>query len=485
MRTTPSPRKRRPAEGPSFRALPIHFCSLLLLTLFGCADVGDKPEPVDVAPPVADLLSPTGGETWLVGEIRMIQWNAGDPDTPQSALRIDLEFLADGITPTLIASSWPNNGEYEWTVPNAPTQSARIRLRVTDGHRSTIVTSTGAFTILEPPDPGDNLVAVGSASGRAGESAQVNVSMVNESEVATLSTHLAFNPEVIGFTSAELVERGTGRQLSATEVTSGDLLVQLSPGGAGGPIAAGNGPLIRLNFALLEPGGASSELTLQQTELRDSEDRALNVTVANGTIAVGAAGTPAVLARLLPARTVAGDTVRVIGSELGDQPGEVRFTASSGELTADVVSWSAQEARVLVPSLAVDGPVKVRKGTIDSNGLSFSVAPRLISFRQDLSAPGKPLQRGGCQSCHFCAGGVGGSGGFCLIEPGNQFDLEEVRTSGDHGPNVIPRDSANSNLLKKLLPNPPFGDRMPQGGALRADEIQQIQDWIDQGARDN
>ncbi|MFN8547367.1 MAG: hypothetical protein U0527_05195 [Candidatus Eisenbacteria bacterium] len=485
MRTTPSPRKRRPAEGPSFRVQPILFPSLLLLMLFGCADVGDKPEPVDVAPPVASLLSPVGGETWLVGEVHRIQWNAGDPDTPQSALRIDLEFFADGVAPVQIASGWPNNGEYEWTVPNVPTQSARIRLRVSDGHRSSTVSSTGAFTILEPPDPGSNLLAVGSASGRAGESADVAMSLVNESEVAALITHIEFDPAVVGFTSATLVERGAGRLLTATEEATGEFILELTPGDAIEPIAPGSGAIIRLTFALLAPGGSSTDLMLHETALRDSKDRLLNVTVSTGAIVVGAAGTPAVLARLLPARTVAGDTVRVVGSELGDEPGEVRFTASSGEATATVVSWSASEARVLVPNLAVDGPVKVRKGTTDSNGLAFSVAPRLISFRQDLSAPGKPLQHGGCQSCHFCAGGVGGSGGFCLIESGNQLDVQEVLTSGDHGPNVIPRDSANSNLVRKLLPSPPFGDRMPQGGALRADEIQLIQDWIDQGARDN
>jgi hypothetical protein len=80
----------------------------------------------------------------------------------------------------------------------------------------------------------------------------------------------------------------------------------------------------------------------------------------------------------------------------------------------------------------------------------------------------------GCDNCH------GGNGGL------NVQTVAQLLQGGNHGPAIIPGNSAGSNLVRKLSPTPPFGDRMPQGGPYLPDAtVQIIRDWIDQGAQNN
>ena len=82
------------------------------------------------------------------------------------------------------------------------------------------------------------------------------------------------------------------------------------------------------------------------------------------------------------------------------------------------------------------------------------------------------LQRYGCISCH------GGSGGLYV------GSVSQLLQGGLHGAAIVPGDGNGSNIIKKLSPNPPFGDRMPQGGPYLPDStIQVIKAWIDQGAK--
>lgn len=80
----------------------------------------------------------------------------------------------------------------------------------------------------------------------------------------------------------------------------------------------------------------------------------------------------------------------------------------------------------------------------------------------------------GCDNCH------GGNGGL------NVQTVAQLLQGGNNGPAVVPGNSAGSNLIRKLSPSPPFGNRMPQGGPyLPEATIQIIRDWIDQGAQNN
>ena len=85
-----------------------------------------------------------------------------------------------------------------------------------------------------------------------------------------------------------------------------------------------------------------------------------------------------------------------------------------------------------------------------------------------------------------CTGGChdpGGSGDSLTIYPGNDFftDLVNVEATPDGEVRVIPGDSANSYLIKKLEDAPDInGSRMPLGSpALPAGQIDTIRNWID------
>jgi hypothetical protein len=102
-----------------------------------------------------------------------------------------------------------------------------------------------------------------------------------------------------------------------------------------------------------------------------------------------------------------------------------------------------------------------------------NVLPDTVSFQQNI----RPIfadPHVGCLGCH------GGESGLSVGTPA------DLLQGGDHGPAVIPGNSANSILVKKISVNPPFGARMPFGGTPLPDNaIQLIKKWIDQGALDN
>ena len=98
----------------------------------------------------------------------------------------------------------------------------------------------------------------------------------------------------------------------------------------------------------------------------------------------------------------------------------------------------------------------------------------IVSFKNDVLKRVFENPRAGCLGCH------GGTNGLFL---GTQPDL---LLGGMHGPAVVPGNSAQSLIVQKVGPHPPFGSTMPLGGIPMADSLVQIlKTWIDQGALDN
>jgi hypothetical protein len=97
--------------------------------------------------------------------------------------------------------------------------------------------------------------------------------------------------------------------------------------------------------------------------------------------------------------------------------------------------------------------------------------PGQVSFSQNVL----PIFRNaGCTGCH------GGNGGL------NVGTVQQLLQGGIHGPAVLPGSADSSVIIQKLSPNPPFGNRMPQGGPfLSVSTIAVIRTWIDQGALNN
>jgi len=81
-----------------------------------------------------------------------------------------------------------------------------------------------------------------------------------------------------------------------------------------------------------------------------------------------------------------------------------------------------------------------------------------------------PIFSAQCNICHGTAGGWSGS------------TYENVMTSGDNGPTVIPGDVTNSLLAQKIQDLQTMGGKMPPGGLMSVEVIQTILDWIAAGA---
>ena len=79
-------------------------------------------------PPWVEVLTPNGGETWPVGSQQEITW-----DSKYVSGTVVLVYSKDNFaTPLHIASGEDNDGSYMWTIPNDPSTTVKVRVRMTN-----------------------------------------------------------------------------------------------------------------------------------------------------------------------------------------------------------------------------------------------------------------------------------------------------------------------------------------------------------------
>lgn len=101
----------------------------------------------DTQAPVVTVTAPTGGESWAIGSVQNVTWNATD-DAGVTA--VDLAWSVNGGAsfPDSIATGVPNTGSYAWTVSKLPSAAARVRVVAHDGGGNAGADSSHAnFTI--------------------------------------------------------------------------------------------------------------------------------------------------------------------------------------------------------------------------------------------------------------------------------------------------------------------------------------------------
>ena len=118
--------------------------------------------------PTLTITSPNGGESWVVGTSRTISWL-----TTGTLANVKIEYsINSGATYSVITASIPNTGSFVWTVPNALTSSARIRVSdatglttasdISDANFSLVPATLPAITVTSP-NGGESWV-IGSSS---------------------------------------------------------------------------------------------------------------------------------------------------------------------------------------------------------------------------------------------------------------------------------------------------------------------------------
>lgn len=93
------------------------------------------------------VLSPNGGENWIVGSVQNIIWSAA---SEVSAIKIEYSTNG-GLLWTTIQNSVPAaTGFYAWTIPNVPSASCLIKVSVA-GNSALFDLSNALYTISLPP----------------------------------------------------------------------------------------------------------------------------------------------------------------------------------------------------------------------------------------------------------------------------------------------------------------------------------------------
>ena len=110
------------------------------------------------------------------------------------------------------------------------------------------------------------------------------------------------------------------------------------------------------------------------------------------------------------------------------------------------------------------------KGPVDDEP-----ATEEVSFANDV----QPIFDRSCISCHPSSGNLD-------LTSGNSYSqLVNVAASGYSGKRVIPGDAENSILYKKIDGSEVYGSNMPLGSSLSDVEIETIEQWIEEGAKNN
>ncbi len=122
------------AAGPDVEIVPINSWPIIWAAGAIHCIVMQVPEYVNELPS-AVVTSPAGGELLIAGTTHTITWAASDNGAITS---VDLSYtLDDGANWTPIATT-TNSGAYDWTVPNASTALARVKVAVTDDSANTV-----------------------------------------------------------------------------------------------------------------------------------------------------------------------------------------------------------------------------------------------------------------------------------------------------------------------------------------------------------
>jgi hypothetical protein len=94
--------------------------------------------------PSITVITPNGGEVLQVNTGYYINWSSG------GVTNVKIEYTADnGSTWTTIVSSTPNSGSYNWTVPNAPSTTCKVR--ISDAADGTPSDESNAVFIIKAP----------------------------------------------------------------------------------------------------------------------------------------------------------------------------------------------------------------------------------------------------------------------------------------------------------------------------------------------
>jgi C1A family cysteine protease len=86
----------------------------------------------DTEPPAVTLSGPNGGGEYTGGDVVDVEWTASDGGRGVSSIDVLMSWDSGATFPDVIAEGEPDDGVFEWTVPDSSTTTARLRVIARD-----------------------------------------------------------------------------------------------------------------------------------------------------------------------------------------------------------------------------------------------------------------------------------------------------------------------------------------------------------------
>ncbi len=94
---------------------------------------------------------PKGNENFYPGSVRFIQWASAIPGAVASTVKIEISIFGNDGPWWLVAENLPNNGKYQWTVPNYGSDECFLKFTVSTGLEEASFVTEAPFVIIGEP----------------------------------------------------------------------------------------------------------------------------------------------------------------------------------------------------------------------------------------------------------------------------------------------------------------------------------------------
>jgi hypothetical protein len=199
-------------------------------------------QPVDISDAVFSIVepvsgeitvtSPNGGESWTVGSIKEITWTAGGINN------VTIEYSTDyGTTWKVIVQTTPNNGSFDWTIPNTVSDECLVRVSSNDGDPDPIPSdvSDRVFSII--PDAAGEFRVTSPNGGEKWEVGTVQaITWIGSGDISSVTIDYSTDNTNTWSTLVSSIENSGAYDWTIPEAVSDDCLVRVSASdGAGDP----------------------------------------------------------------------------------------------------------------------------------------------------------------------------------------------------------------------------------------------------------
>lgn len=340
------------------------------------------------------LTAPNGGETWSVGALQTVSWTSSGISG-----NVKLDYSTNGgATWISITGSTLNDGAESWTVPNAPTNQARIRVSTLDG--AVRDSSNASFSIAAAAPAGDTYevdntpAAAKTLAAGATQSRSLHVPGDEDWAVFTLGTRSSVTLTTDGATGdtvLELYGPGSASTLIAQDDDGGNGLFSLLQRTGAAALAAGT------YYVRVRNKTSAGTLSSYTLNLQVSTAASLTVTSPNGG-ENWAAGT---------VRTITWTGAGVSGSvriDYSTNSGAAWIPIANSVANDGAESWTVPNTpstACLIRVMATDGSVS----DVSNSVFTIPAATGDAYEVDDSAAAAKPIAAGQSQSRSIHAAG--------------------------------------------------------------------------------